>query len=167
MIERCTQGVDENVDCHVWHPFKAMWRPLRHCVSDWTIFKALCESDKKLVICVVANFVVCLYVFSCFLFANRTRQHIVIWHTQNMTFILIYIYVVLSFTILFCFAKLKPGIHTHRSSTSRSRSSTFQQMKFEVVYDESVTNSSTRDLIMVSDCMAFLRELKRELNSAL
>ena len=23
---------DENVDCHVWHPFKAMWRDLlRHC----------------------------------------------------------------------------------------------------------------------------------------
>ncbi|XP_030853296.1 uncharacterized protein LOC755833 isoform X2 [Strongylocentrotus purpuratus] len=43
---------------------------------------------------------------------------------------------------------LKPGIPTHRSSTSRSRSSTYQQMKFEVVYDESVTNSSMSVSIM-------------------
>ncbi|XP_030833083.1 leishmanolysin-like peptidase [Strongylocentrotus purpuratus] len=43
---------------------------------------------------------------------------------------------------------LKPGIHTHRSSTSRSQSSTFQQMKFEVWYDESVTNSSISDFII-------------------
>eukprot|EP00057_Strongylocentrotus_purpuratus_P025842 XP_011680316.1 PREDICTED: leishmanolysin-like peptidase [Strongylocentrotus purpuratus] len=43
---------------------------------------------------------------------------------------------------------LKPGINTHRSSSSRSGSSTLQQMKFEVWYDESVTNSSMRDLIM-------------------
>eukprot|EP00057_Strongylocentrotus_purpuratus_P016453 XP_011670927.1 PREDICTED: uncharacterized protein LOC100892346 [Strongylocentrotus purpuratus] len=43
---------------------------------------------------------------------------------------------------------LKPGINTHRSSSSRSQSSTFQQMKFEVWYDESVTNSSISDFIM-------------------